>query len=46
MSASPPASSASAMAPLPPVAKELDGLALAWAVLKDWLRGLFGKKAA
>ncbi len=29
-----------------PVASELNGLALLWAVLKDWLRGLwFGKKA-
>jgi carbon monoxide dehydrogenase subunit G len=28
-----------------PPAKELDGLALAWAVLKSWLRGLFAKKA-
>ena len=27
-------------------AKELNGLALMWAVLKDWLRGLFGKEAA
>jgi carbon monoxide dehydrogenase subunit G len=29
----------------PPVAHELNGLALIWAVLKDWLRGLFSKKA-
>jgi hypothetical protein len=28
----------------PPVANELDGLALAWAVFKDWLRSLFGRK--
>ncbi|HEY3634837.1 MAG TPA: SRPBCC family protein [Caldimonas sp.] len=27
-----------------PVAAELNGLALVWAVIKDWLRGLFGKK--
>lgn len=33
-------------APPPPLANELNGLALAWAVLKDWLRSLFsGKKA-
>jgi carbon monoxide dehydrogenase subunit G len=32
--------------PPPPVAHELNGLALMWAVLKDWLRGLFSKKAA
>lgn len=30
----------------PPVATELNGLALAWAVIKDWLRSLFGKKTA
>ncbi len=36
-----------AAAPVPPpVANELNGLALAWAVFKDWLRGLFSKKAA
>jgi hypothetical protein len=28
------------------VANELNGLALMWAVLKDWLRGLFRKRAA
>jgi uncharacterized protein len=32
--------------PLPPVAKELNGVALMWAVFKDWLRGLFGKRQA
>jgi len=32
--------------PTPPVAHELNGLALLWAVLKDWLRGLFRGKAA
>jgi carbon monoxide dehydrogenase subunit G len=31
---------------VPPVANELDGLALAWAVFKDWLRGLFTRKSA
>jgi len=30
----------------PPAASELDGLTLAWAVFKDWLRDLFRKKAA
>jgi len=35
------ASSAPAQAPT-----ELNGLALLWAVLKDWLRSLFGKSAA
>jgi hypothetical protein len=38
-----------AAAPLPappPVARELNGLALMWAVFKDWLRGLFSNKAA
>jgi uncharacterized protein len=30
----------------PPVVRELNGLALIWAVFKDWLRGLLGKKAA
>ena len=29
-----------------PVANELNGLALAWAVFKDWLRGLFRRKPA
>ena len=38
--------SAPAAPATPPVASELNGLALAWAVFKDWLRGLFGKKAA
>jgi hypothetical protein len=31
---------------LPPVQSELNALALAWAVFKDWLRGLFGRKSA
>ena len=30
----------------PPAAKELDGLALAWAAFKSWVRGLFARKAA
>lgn len=39
------AAAAAATAPAP-VAAELNGLALVWAVIKDWLRGLFGKKTA
>lgn len=41
-----------AFAPAPPgpaaasASSELNGLALAWAVIRDWLRSLFGKKAA
>jgi len=31
---------------LPSRARELNALALAWAVIKDWLRGLFTKKKA
>jgi hypothetical protein len=30
----------------PPAARELNGLALLWTICKDWLRGLFSKKAA
>jgi carbon monoxide dehydrogenase subunit G len=37
---------AAASAPTAPVAQELNGLALMWAVFKDWLRSLFGKKPA
>jgi uncharacterized protein len=38
---------AAALSPAPSsVARELNGLALLWAVFKDWLRGLFSKKAA
>jgi carbon monoxide dehydrogenase subunit G len=38
----PPAASAPPLAPQ----QELNGLALLWAVVKDWLRGLFSKKTA
>jgi carbon monoxide dehydrogenase subunit G len=31
---------------LSPAGRELNGLALLWAVVKDWLRGLISKKAA
>jgi uncharacterized protein len=30
----------------PPAGGELNGLALAWTIFKDWLRGLFSKKTA
>jgi hypothetical protein len=43
----PPSAGAGAATPTAPAApQELDGLALAWAVFKNWLRGLFSKKAA
>jgi len=32
--------------PAPPVAEELNGLALVWGLAKDWLRGLFSRKTA
>ena len=35
-----------APAPAPDVKTELNGLALAWSLFKDWLRGLFSRKAA
>jgi carbon monoxide dehydrogenase subunit G len=39
--------SASAALPMPPpAAGELNGLALMWTILKDWLRGLFSRKTA
>ena len=42
-----PGDAAAVLPPIvPPVASELNGLALAWAVFKDWLRSLFAKKAA
>jgi len=40
-----PAPSVTAAAPAP-ASRELNGLALLWAVIKDWLRGLFSRKAA
>ena len=40
-----PAGGSTAPVP-PPVAAELDGLALVWTLFKDWLRGLFAKKSA
>ena len=40
------AAGASPNAAAPPAAKELDGLALAWAAFKSWVRGLFARKAA
>ena len=38
--------SASPVPPPPAVTHELDGLALAWSLFRDWLRGLFSRKAA
>lgn len=35
-----------AAAPVPPPQRELNGLALAWAMLRDWLRQLFGTRRA
>lgn len=38
---------AAAAVPIPPpAAGELNGLALVWTIVKDWLRGLFSKKTA
>ncbi len=37
---------AAAVAVPPPAAGELNGLALVWAIFKDWLRGLFSKRTA
>jgi uncharacterized protein len=45
-SAAQPSGSAAANAAAAPVAQELNGLALMWAVFKDWLSSLFGKKPA
>jgi hypothetical protein len=41
-SQSPPSSAASS----PPVTTELNGLALLWAIIRDWLRGIFASKRA
>jgi len=38
-----PAGAAAASIP-PPAARELNGLALVWTIIKDWLRGLFSRK--
>jgi carbon monoxide dehydrogenase subunit G len=35
-----------AATPLPPKAAELNGVALAWAVFRSWLRGLLSRKSA
>jgi hypothetical protein len=39
-----PQASAATAASSPPAQHELNGLALLWAILKDWIRGLFSKK--
>jgi hypothetical protein len=46
MVAAPAAMPAATPSASPPVAAELNGLALVWAAIKDWWRGLLGKKAA
>ena len=42
-----PAQAAAPAAPrtAPPVAQEINGLAIVWALIKNWWLGLFGKKA-
>jgi carbon monoxide dehydrogenase subunit G len=40
-----PGSAAGVVMP-PPPPQQLNGLALLWAILRDWLRGLFSKKTA
>ena len=45
-SASASAGSAGAASAAPEAPKELNGLALMWAVFKSWLRGLFSRKGA
>jgi hypothetical protein len=35
---------AGAVSSPPPASRELNGLALLWAIIKDWLRGLFSRK--
>jgi len=45
--AAPPVPASAAPVPMPaPVESQLNGLALAWAVFKDWLRSLFSAKRA
>ena len=40
----PTASPGAATPPPPEAPRQLDGLALAWAVFRDWVRGLFGRR--
>jgi carbon monoxide dehydrogenase subunit G len=42
--ASAPPASPGAAPPPPEAPRQLDGLALAWAVFRDWVRGLFGRR--
>jgi hypothetical protein len=42
----PAAGQAAEPEPPPPAPKELNGLALVWAIVKDWLRSLFTAKRA
>jgi len=43
--AAPPSASGSTPAAAPVVAREINGLAICWALVKRWFSGLFGKKA-
>lgn len=40
-----PASAAEAPAPAPQAAREINGLAIVWQLIKGWFAGLFGKRA-
>ena len=40
-----PAAAEPAPRAAPPVAQEINGLAIVWALIKNWWLGLFGKKA-
>ena len=40
-----PAAAPAAPRPAPPVAKELNGLAIVWALIRNWFGGLFGRRA-
>jgi uncharacterized protein len=46
MQAQPTSPTAAPAAPLPAAPSQLNGLALMWAIIKDWLRSLFAAKKA
>jgi carbon monoxide dehydrogenase subunit G len=46
MQAQPTSPTAAPVAPLPAAPSQLNGLALMWAIIKDWLRSLFAAKKA
>jgi hypothetical protein len=46
LQAQPTSPTAAAPAPLPVAPSQLNGLALIWAIIKDWLRSLFATKKA